>query len=133
MSTPHTTVHWAGVELRLLPDPALWWPAEATVFIADLHLGKAASFRALGQPVPGGTTRDNLQRLDALIAATGARGHAVGIGGELFSDAMGRPGTYEGTYIGMLDHNLTTIACALGASPPPPRRGMQGLLAEPAK
>ena len=67
MGTPHTTVHWAGVELRLLPDPALWWPAEATVFIADLHLGKAASFRALGQPVPGGTTRDNLQRLDAPV------------------------------------------------------------------
>jgi manganese/zinc/iron transport system substrate-binding protein len=57
----------------------------------------------------------------------------VGTGGELFSDAMGRPGTYEGTYIGMLDHNLTTIARALGASPPPPPRGMQGLLAEPAK
>ncbi len=71
--------------------------------------------------------------IDALIAATGASGHTVGTGGELFSDAMGRPGTYEGTYIGMLDHNLTTIARALGASPPPPPRGMQGLLAEPAK
>jgi hypothetical protein len=33
----------------------------------------------------------------------------------------------------MLDYNLTTIARALGASPPPPPRGMQGLLAEPAK
>jgi DNA ligase-associated metallophosphoesterase len=37
------------------------------LFIADLHLGKAASYRALGQPVPGGTTQENLARLDRLI------------------------------------------------------------------
>lgn len=66
--SPHATVHWAGEALHLLPAHALWWPAGQTLFIADLHLGKAASYRALGQPVPGGTTRDNLARLDALIA-----------------------------------------------------------------
>lgn len=64
---PHATVHWAGETLHLLPAHALWWPAGQTLFIADLHLGKAASYRALGQPVPGGTTRDNLARLGALI------------------------------------------------------------------
>ena len=64
----HATVHWAGEALHLLPEHALWWPAGRTLFIADLHLGKAASFRALGQPVPGGTTQDNFARLDALIA-----------------------------------------------------------------
>ncbi len=37
------------------------------LFVADLHLGKAASFRALGQPVPHGTTTQNLARLDRLI------------------------------------------------------------------
>jgi manganese/zinc/iron transport system substrate-binding protein len=36
---------------------------------------------------------------------------------------MGAPGTYEGTYIGMIDHNATTIARALGGKTPP--RGMQ--------
>ena len=36
------------------------------------------------------------------------------IGGELFSDAMGALGTYEGTYVGMLDHNITIVANALG-------------------
>jgi DNA ligase-associated metallophosphoesterase len=41
--------------------------------VADVHLGKAASFRALGVPVPAGTTQGNLDRLDALLAATGAR------------------------------------------------------------
>jgi len=50
----------------------------------------------------------------ALVEGARARGHEVRIGGELFSDAMGAPGTYEGTYIGMIDHNVTTIARALG-------------------
>ncbi|ANH66904.1 ligase-associated DNA damage response endonuclease PdeM [Mitsuaria sp. 7] len=57
----------AGERVWLLPGRALWWPATRTVFVADVHLGKAASFRALGQPVPSGTTRDNLDRLSALI------------------------------------------------------------------
>ncbi len=39
---------------------------------------------------------------------------------------MGADGTYEGTYIGMLDHNITTIAAALGADVPD--RGMAGKL-----
>lgn len=59
----------------------------------------------------------------ALIEGAKARGHTVRIGGELFSDAMGAPGTYEGTYIGMIDHNATTIARALGGKTP--ARGMQ--------
>jgi len=50
----------------------------------------------------------------ALVEGARARGHELVIGGELFSDAMGEPGTYEGTYIGMIDHNVTTIANALG-------------------
>lgn len=64
----------------------------------------------------------------ALVEGAKSRGHEVIIGGALFSDAMGRTGTYEGTYIGMLDHNATTIARALGGDAPP--RGMQGRLAE---
>ena len=60
-------VHWAGVELHLLPEHAMWWPQTRTLFIADLHIGKAATYRALGQPVPGGTTQENLARLSALI------------------------------------------------------------------
>ena len=62
----------AGEAVVLLPDSALWWPAARTLFIADLHLGKAATFRARGVPVPGGTTRENLHRLSRLVAAHGA-------------------------------------------------------------
>lgn len=54
----------------------------------------------------------------ALIEGASAKGHTVTVGGQLYSDAMGRPGTYEGTYIGMLDHNVTTIARALEGEAP---------------
>jgi len=63
----------------------------------------------------------------ALVEGARAGGHAVEVGGTLFSDAMGEPGTYEGTYIGMIDHNVTTITRALGGSAP--AGGMSGQLA----
>lgn len=66
--TSECTVQWAGETLVLLPERALWWPARRTLLLADLHIGKAASFRAWGQPVPAGSTQQNLARLDALIA-----------------------------------------------------------------
>lgn len=68
------------------------------------------------------------RNLEALIAGAKARGHDVVLGGSLFSDAMGDAGTYEGTYIGMIDHNVTTIARALGGEAP--ERGMHGKLSE---
>ncbi len=66
------------------------------------------------------------RNINALVAGAKARGHSVVVGGELFSDAMGEPGTYEGTYLGMIDHNATTIAKALGGEVP--EGGMQGKL-----
>jgi manganese/zinc/iron transport system substrate-binding protein len=62
----------------------------------------------------------------ALVEGAAARGHRVVVGGALFSDAMGEPGTYEGTYVGMIDHNVTTITRALGGSAP--ERGFQNRL-----
>lgn len=70
------------------------------------------------------------RNIRALIAGAAARGHRVSIGGSLFSDAMGPPGTYEGTYVGMMDHNATTIARALGGEAPP--GGWKGRLGRPA-
>ena len=66
------------------------------------------------------------RNIRALIEGADARDHEVVIGGELFSDAMGEDGTYEGTYVGMIDHNATVIARALGGEVPD--RGMSGLL-----
>lgn len=66
------------------------------------------------------------RNMRAVIEGAAAKGHKVTVGGELYSDAMGRDGTYEGTYVGMIDHNVTVIAGALGADVP--ERGMSGKL-----
>jgi manganese/zinc/iron transport system substrate-binding protein len=58
------------------------------------------------------------RNIRALIEGAAAKGHEVRIGGELFSDAMGETGTYEGTYLGMIDHNVTLITRALGGTAP---------------
>ena len=51
--------------------------------------------------------------LEAVKAAVKSKGFDVEIGGELFTDAMGNEGTPEGTYIGMIRHNIDTIVQAL--------------------
>ncbi|MEX2381278.1 MAG: zinc ABC transporter substrate-binding protein [Opitutales bacterium] len=73
--------------------------------------------------VESSVSRKNVR---ALIEGAKAKSHNVKIGGELFSDAMGETGTYEGTYIGMLDHNITTIVRALGGEAP--AKGLNGKL-----
>ena len=53
------------------------------------------------------------RNIKALVEGSRAQGHEVQIGGELYSDAMGASGTPEGTYIGMVRHNVETIVEAL--------------------
>jgi DNA ligase-associated metallophosphoesterase len=65
-------VSFAGVALRLLPQRALWWPQARTVFVADVHLGKAETYRAHGVPVPDGPTQATLARLAEVVDACGA-------------------------------------------------------------
>lgn len=69
--------------------------------------------------------RDNLR---AVLAGARSKGKTVEIGGSLYSDSMGPTGTYEGTYVGMIDHNVTQIVRGLGGEAP--ARGMQGKLKE---
>ena len=69
------------------------------------------------------------RNISALVEGCKAQGFSVVIGGELFSDGMGAAGTYEGTYQGMIDHNITIIGRALGASVP--ENGLFGKLKAP--
>lgn len=61
----------------------------------------------------------NPRTVEAVIAAAEARGHALRIGGALYSDAMGEAGTVAGTYVGMLWSNTRNVTEALGGTPPP--------------
>ena len=62
----------AGETLTLLPQRAVWWEREKTLFVADLHLGKEATFRAAAIPVPDQTAQ-NLQQLSEAISETQAK------------------------------------------------------------
>ncbi len=63
---------WAGEELQLLADRALFWPARKTLLIADPHFGKPSAFRQAGVPVPAGTTANDLNRVTNLLSITQA-------------------------------------------------------------
>jgi len=63
---------FGGEAVELLADRALYWPRGHTLFVADVHLGKAATLRAGGVPIPRGTTAHDLARLTRLVQATGA-------------------------------------------------------------
>ena len=70
-----------GEPVQLLADRALYWPARRRLLIADLHLGKADTFRAAGIALPRGGTALDLARISALVAATEA--HAVWVLGDM--------------------------------------------------
>jgi uncharacterized protein len=78
----------AGERLVLLCEHAAWWPAGGALFVADFHLGKAASFRSAGIAMPPGTTAENIDRLERAISRSRAR-HLVFLGDFLHS-AQGR-------------------------------------------
>jgi len=76
-SSPPSDVHFClntpgGATLRLMPERAAWCPLSQTLFVADVHLGKAAVFRARGLPVPQGTTTETLERLSQALRSSGA-------------------------------------------------------------
>jgi DNA ligase-associated metallophosphoesterase len=67
------TIELRGEDTVLLAERAFFWLRRRTLVAADMHLGKAASFRSFGIPMPGGTTHTDLERLSKSIEQTGAR------------------------------------------------------------
>ena len=63
----------AGAALRLLPQHAVHWPAEQTLFVSDLHLGKDAALAHSGVPAPEGSVEADLARLGGLVDAQRVR------------------------------------------------------------
>ena len=66
------TIDWQGEQLVLHPDRAIFWAKQNTLYIADTHFGKAATFRKAGIPVSEHTTEEDLQRLEQLVNDTQA-------------------------------------------------------------
>jgi DNA ligase-associated metallophosphoesterase len=78
----------AGERLVLLAERAAFWERGGALVVADLHWGKAATFRASGVPIPAGTTAADLARLAAALSRTAAR--RLVILGDLFHARAGR-------------------------------------------
>lgn len=98
---------------------------ESEAGVADIN--KLVDF-LVGRRIPAIFVESSVsdKNIKALIEGCQSRGHRVVVGGTLYSDAMGAAGTYEGTYVGMIDHNVTVITRALGGQAP--ERGMNGKL-----
>ena len=126
-----TLAEWAlrpDARLQLLPQRAAFDPDRGLLLIADVHIGKAVSFRRLGVPVPHGTTGEALARLDALLAATGAH-HVVFLGAFLHSRRSLAPGTMDQVAAWRERHRQRTLTLVRGnhddrAGDPPARLGI---------
>ena len=86
----------AGEKLVLLAERVAYWPAKKALFVADFHLGKAASFRSAGIPLPSGTTTENVERLGRAIDKTGAK--QVVFLGDFLHSAQGRAASTFGRF-----------------------------------
>lgn len=123
--TSHDAFHYFGraYGLQVLGVQGLSTESEAGLLrvneLVDLLVDRKVAAVFVETSVPR-------KSIEALIEGAASRGHRVRIGGSLYSDAMGEAGTWEGTYAGMLDHNLTVVARALGGKAP--LRGYSGLL-----
>lgn len=74
----------SGVTLELLSRRGVFWPDQKTLFVADTHFGKEASFRHHGLPVPKGTTSGTLDVIQTLLRRTEA--NQLVILGDMFHD-----------------------------------------------
>jgi DNA ligase-associated metallophosphoesterase len=129
MSGGACAIELAGESVLLLAEKALYWPRLRLLAVADIHFGKAASFRALGVPVPGGTTADNLARLDLLLAAHGVA-HLVFLGDFLHAKAARAPATLAELARWRARHPALRLTLVRGnhdrhAGDPPPALGME--------
>lgn len=118
----------AGETVELLAERAMHWPHARTLFVADMHLGKAAAFRAGGVPVPRGATANDLERLAALIART--RAQRLVVLGDFLHAAAGRVAALDSAFRQWRDaHSALAITLVRGnhdlrAGDPPPAWGI---------
>lgn len=111
----------AGVDLLLLPGRAAFIPTSGTLLVADLHLGKAATFRRAGIPIPEGSAAGDLERLAALVGAHGVR--RVLILGDLLHAAAGCTPAVVGQFRAVRDRLAgTEFILVLGNHDRPIRR-----------
>lgn len=66
-------IELAGHSFELLSQGGMFWPKHSALLVADLHLGKDATFRHFGIGVPPGSTRGTLDAVSSMLNSTGAQ------------------------------------------------------------
>jgi DNA ligase-associated metallophosphoesterase len=94
------TLRFTDTALQLLPELAAFDPTASTLYVADLHLGKAAAFRDAGVPLPDGSDAETLQALSMLIRRVKAQ--RLVILGDVFHDRIARRGALHALLNGWL-------------------------------
>jgi uncharacterized protein len=95
-------IEWMRESLVLRADRSVHWPREHTLFVADLHFGKAESFRAAGLPIPG-TVSHTLSRLTHALNATGAQ--RLVVLGDFWHDQIGQTPLVDSNLAEWRDHH----------------------------
>ena len=126
--TSHLAIELEQTELWLLGDKAIYWPDQQALLVADIHFGKAAAYRRLGQPVPHGTTQSNLLRLDLLLARYSCR-QLIFLGDFLHAPESQTPAVLARLHQWRADHASLAITLIRGnhdrrAGDPPVTLGM---------
>lgn len=106
-------VEIGGATLVLLSERAVYLPEHNTLLVADVHVGKAASFRGLGVPVPAGTTAGTLQRLSAALRGTHAA-RLIVLGDFVHSVRSFAPATMQALARWRTDHAALPITLLRG-------------------
>ncbi len=122
-------IELAGQRLQLLPQRAAWLPARRCLLVADVHLGKAVSFRRLGVPVPEATTAGTMARLSAALAASAAE-QVIVLGDLLHSAHAHAADTVAAVQRWRHDHRQLDLVLVRGnhdhhAGDPPPGWGVR--------
>jgi DNA ligase-associated metallophosphoesterase len=122
-------IEFGGATLTLTGERAVWWARERTLLLADLHLGKPASFRERGAPVPEEVTASDLARVSSLVERCGAE--TLLILGDLAHDrAAWREVTLDAVAAWRRSHASLGITLVRGnhdrwADDPPPGLGIE--------
>ena len=124
-----STLTVGGQAITLLPEKAAFVAESRTLLVADVHIGKAVTFRSFGVPVPRGTTAETLSALSALAARLDAR-RIVVLGDFLHSRRSLAPATMDALARWRMDHAALDLVLVRGnhdarAGDPPARLGIQ--------
>jgi len=122
-------VEFGDASLELLAAGAIYWRARRCLIVADAHFGKAATFRARGVPVPQGTTRETLARLEAVCART-QPATLVFLGDLFHAPEAHAPATLAALRAWREDHSSLDVVLVEGnhdlkAGAPPPGLGIE--------